>query len=105
MKKSELFKEILSVVCDCAEVKETEVLNPSNRTSDVSIARCVIVGLSKEYGLMPKQIQEFMHFRSHSSIDYNCSQFELLSKSNRPFKFLLSSVRHELDKSLPIEYR
>ena len=105
MKKSEIFKEILSIVCDCAELKECDVLNPRNRTSDVSIARCAIIGLSLEYGLTPKQTQEYMCLKSHSSVGYNSSQFDLLSKSNRPFKFLLSSVCHELDKTLPPDCR
>ena len=101
MKKSEIFNEILSTVCACAEVKEEEVLS-SSRIEDVSSARCAIVGLCKEYGLSNKLIQEKLHFHSHGSVCYHHRQFVSLSESSRPFRFLLSSVRHELDKTLSV---
>lgn len=100
MKKSEIFKEIFSVVCDCAEVNENDVLDTSNRTEEISYARSAIVGLCKEYGLKVVQIQRYMNARNHGTICYHSSQFVMLSKNDRPFRYLLSCVRHELDKTL-----
>ena len=102
MKKSEIIKEICSVVCDCAEVNESEVRS-ANRTADVVSARCAVIGVAKEYGIPNKQIQEFLNLRSHGSICYHVSLFDFLSKSDRPFKYLLACVRHELDKTLSLD--
>lgn len=99
MKKSEIFKEIFSVVCACAEVNESDVLSEC-RKEELSSARSAIVGLSKEYGLPNKLIQELMRFRSHGSVSYHNNQFTSLSSNSRPFRYLLSCVRHELDKTL-----
>lgn len=100
MKKSEIFNEILSVVCACSEISEAAVLCAENKTEEVSVARSAIVWLSNEYHLSAKQLQGFMHLRSHSSVYYHRNQFHALSESSRPFRFLLSSVRHELDKTM-----
>lgn len=99
MKKSEIFQEILSVVCDFAEVKEADVLS-SKRTEDVTYARCAIIGIAKEYDITNAQVQSFLNFRSHGSVCYHRRQFNILSNTSRPFRYLLSSVRHELDKTL-----
>ena len=99
MKKSEIFKEVLSTVCDCAEVNESDVLS-AGRTEEVSMARCAIIGITKEYGLSNKLIQELLHLRNHRSICYHLSQFSMFAETNRPFRFLLATVRHELDKTL-----
>lgn len=99
MKKSEIFREILTVVCDCAEVQESEVLS-AKRTMEVASARCAIIGISKEFGLTNGQIQKFLNLRSHGSICYHLSLFAALSEHDRPFRHLLSTTRHELDKTL-----
>lgn len=101
MKKSEIFREIMSIVCDCAEVNENDLLTPTKRSEEISSARTVIIGLSKEYGLSNKQIQQSLRLRGHRSIYYHSSQFDVLSKNSRPFRYLLASVRHELDKTFP----
>lgn len=102
MKKSEIIKEIVSVVCDCAEVEECDVRS-ANRMEDVVMARCAVIGLCKEYGITNKMMQEFLNLRSHGSISYHLTQFGFISRNDRPFKYLLSCVRHELDKTLPID--
>ena len=102
MKKSEIFKEVLSVVCDCAEVNESDVLCTDVRTEDVSSARTAVVGICKEYGLSNKIIQEFLNLRSHGSITYHASLFSTISNNSRPFRYLLACVRHELDKTMPV---
>lgn len=99
MKKSEIFKEIFSVVCDCAEVSEEDVLS-GNRAEDVCMARCAIIGLCREYHLQGKHIKDYLRLRSHGSISYHSVQFTNLSRNSRPFRYLLACVRHELDKTL-----
>lgn len=101
MKKSEIFRKILSVVCDFAEVQESDVLS-SKRTEEVTSARCAIIGITKEYGITNAQVQSFLNLRSHGSVCYHRRQFNTLSETSRPFRYLLSSARHELDKILSI---
>ena len=100
MKKSEIFCEIVNVVCACAEIDKNDLLMPTKRLEDISSARTAVIGITKEYGLTNKQIQEFLNLKAHRSIGYHLNQFDVLSRTSRPFRFLLASVRHELDKTL-----
>ena len=102
MKKSEILKEITSVVCDCAEVEECNVRS-ANRNEENTTARCAVIGLAKEYHISNKMVQQFLNLHSHRSIGYHQSQFDFRSKNDRPFKYLLGCVRHELDKTLALE--
>lgn len=99
MKKSEIFQTILEVVCDCMELTPNVVLS-SDRTDDAVMARCMIASFGKDFGLSNKHLQQFLHFKSHSSVGYLLRTYAQRKACDRHFRFYASTAAHELDKTM-----
>ena len=96
MRKSEIFLEVLKVVCDFAEVTEEEILSKC-RKEDVVTARCMVVVYCKAYGLSSRYVQEKLSLKSHASISYYMGMYSVCRKTNKHFRYLDMLIGHELD--------
>ena len=99
MKRSEIFSIILDVVCGCIEVDPSEVLNP-NRKEDAVMAKSLIATYCIDYGMRVHHIQEYLHFKSHTSVRYLLDMYEQRKKVDRHYRFFANTTAHELDKTM-----
>lgn len=104
MKKNEIFEAILYVVCDVMELDVDDVLS-NCRDEELVTARCIIVSLGKDYGLRNKELQRYLHFKSHNSIGYMLRSYSERKLYDRHFRFYANSAAHEMDKIMANEWQ
>ena len=95
MKKSEIFRIILEVVCRCTEVTPDLVMSGC-RQEDAVLARCLVVGYGIKHGLTNKNLQEFLHLKSHASICYAQSQYTERMRTDRRFRNIENYTSREV---------
>lgn len=100
MRKSEIFREILDIVCSYAEVTQEDVLSMS-RKEDLVTARCLIAMYCKAYGLSNKYIQEKLKQKCHGTISNYFRMYRDRRATDRGFRHLDYTIGQELANIMP----
>lgn len=99
MKKTEIFQTILKVVSSCMELSIDDIL-AGKRQEDIVIARCLITIYGKNYNLSNKNLQDYLHLKSHTSICYYKQMYADRNKSDKYFRNTAMFVGQELVKTM-----